>query len=232
MPEFHPSEPIPWYGRYARIPGELTAFRVVFHDAEWWPVVDWSSPDGDETGRGLLKNRQRAIALARSVNQAKRQMGGQNGGSFLINEFGQVLVPSSRGNGERRFAGTWIGQLKFSNPFFPQEDLVLTNDRGLSPGDSWLGPYVGMMYQLSRRQEIYFWHQTGDEACKLVPIHQDQRLIRALKSIRGSNGCRFLVNPGGIVLTQKQSPRTQRWSPVYVGRINPQMWFTRQEPGE
>lgn len=231
MPEFHPSEPIPWYGRYARIPGELTAFRVVFHDAEWWPVVDWSSPDGDETGRGLLKNRQRAIALARSVNQAKRQMGGQNGGSFLINEFGQVLVPSSRGNGERRFAGTWIGQLKFSNPFFPQEDLVLTNDRGLSPGDSWLGPYVGMMYQLSRRQEIYFWHQTGDEACKLVPTHQDQRLIRALKSIRGSNGCRFLVNPGGIVLTQKQNPRTQRWSPVYVGRINSQMWFTGEKPG-
>ena len=181
MPEFYPSEPISWYGRYARIPGELTAFRVVLHDGEWWPVVDWSSPDGDETGRGLLENRQRAMALARAVNQAKRQMRGQNGGSFLINEFGQVLVPSSRGNGERRFAGVWDGELKFSNPFAPQEELVLTSDTGLNSGDLWSGPYVGMMYQLSRRHEIYFWHQTGDEACKHVPERQDQRLISALK---------------------------------------------------
>lgn len=228
---FTPSNPVPWYGRYARIPGELTAFRVVFHQGEWWPVVDWSPPDGDETGRCLLKNRQCAVALAESVNQAKRDMGGQNGGSFLINEFRQVLVPSSNGNGQRRFAGTWDGSLVFSNPFTPQQDLVLTSDTGLESGNLWSGPYVGMMYRLSTQQQIYFWHEVNDEGTKQRPLSQDQNLIQRLLRIRGPGGCRFIVNPGGIVLTKKQNPTTKNWSAVYVGRINWQMWFAREQPG-
>src|SRR5690242_16038545 len=83
--------PTLWAGRYRRIPGQTTVFHVRWMNGEWWPVVDWRR--GDDTGTCAMVARGDVGELVEAVQLGKRTLGVGAGGSFLINEFGQVLVP-------------------------------------------------------------------------------------------------------------------------------------------
>ena len=58
--------------------------------------------------------------------------------------------------------------------------------------------------------------------------------MKALRSVRPFGAVRFIVNPERVVLT-KRPPRgewqasDESWEPVYVGRLNLQEWFEREE---
>ncbi len=221
--QFVACTPTPWTGRYARIPGDTAVYHLTYRDGRWWPVIYWDTDDGRMTCAAV--DCPASQELGQAVARAKWALSRTEGGSFLINEYGNVIVPSTRGDGERMLAGTLTGNLLFENPL--EDGLIDLNDNsGLQPGDPWKLPYVGMMYRFSSGGEIYFRHQQGDERQRINPIRQDSILVRALRQVRGT-GCRFIVNHAGIVLTKEENEDAEYW-PLYVGRIDKRSWFQEE----
>ena len=215
-----------WEGRYNRVPGGDTVFHLIQHSRKKWPVIYWSTDEGTATCAAV--ECEAAELLSDAVAAAKRAMGCQLTGSFAINEFGQALVPSSRGDGTRMLAGVLKGNLRFENPFDPDSIIDLSDSSILQPGDPWKLPYLGIPYCLSVRCEIYFWQQTADGFFKVTPVQQDTKLIADLFGFR-RNACRFLVNPFGIVMKKKQDTDPDcTWQSYYVGKINLKKWFTNE----
>jgi hypothetical protein len=170
-----------------------------------------------------------AVGVAEAVNRGKRLLGALAGGSFAINEFGQVLVPSPAGDGAVALVGQWRGSLEFA-------DLIHGGTFDLSPGkppvsgDRWALPYLGIPYHLSRRNEIYFWKVDSYASAKQLPPVQDGNLIDRLRALRPSGPVRFVTCCGGLVLTK--TPAGSRWDPWearYVGRLDYQRWFTKED---
>ncbi len=227
--EVAPVAPRVWSGRYARIPGENTAFHVRLVDGRWWPVIDWAVDD--TTAECPMLAADGAAALAAAVNAGKAFLGGGRGGSFLINERGQILVPASSPNDYRvAIVGECSGPLKFENSTEGRGVFDLTDDSGLSSGDVWDRPYVGVRHQLSRRGEIYFWKYGAAGGGKLLPPAKDSELIGALRRLRAWGPARFVVAHGGFALTKVPvgSRLRQHWEPRYVGRIDFRKWFERE----
>lgn len=227
--QFEARYPTAWNGRYARIPGDCTVFHLHHANGRLWPVVLWEL-DGRATCRAVESDA--AVKLAESVSRAKRFAGGNGNGSFIVNEFGQVLVPASDGSGRRYLAGQWSGQLLFENPFLPEELIDLGDNENLQPGDPWKLPYVGVPYNLHRANKIYFYKQDEKGGRTTYPPRQDERLIRVLRTIRPTGAVRFIVNHAGLVLTKDPSASRlvseDSWQSVYVGSIDPNLWFEKE----
>jgi hypothetical protein len=218
--QFTACRPTSWTGRYARIPGDTAVYHLNYRDGKWWPVIYWDTDEDRLTCAAV--DCPASQELGEAVAHAKWELSKTEGGSFLINEFGQVIVPSARGDGQRMLAGVINGNLLFENPL--EEGLIdLSDTSSLQPGDPWKLPYVGMMYRFSNQGEIYFWHQQGDDRRRINPIRQDTILASALRQVRGA-GCRFIVNHAGVVLTKEESAEAEYW-PLYIGRIDKSFWF-------
>jgi len=175
-----------------------------------------------------------AYALGGAVNATKRELVGIGGGSFLINEHGQVLVPASDGGGDVMLAGEIEGELEFENPFEHGTTFNLADDKELSVGDAWDRPYLGMWYNLSKYSRIYRMQSDRSGQTKEEPVRQDKRLITRLRSVRHFGAVRFIVNQDGIVLTKVPPGNVstvvceEMWQAVYVGRIDPNYWFVKE----
>jgi hypothetical protein len=227
---FNICSPSPWTGRYARIPGDRSVFHLQTNGGRWCPVILWRWEDG--LGTCVAIDLPAVRQLTDAVAAAKQQLGGTGGGTFQINEFGQVLVPASDTSGRRLLVGELNGSILFKDPF--QDDMIidLGDVRGLRCGDSWPKPYVGCWYNLNRRSQIYFYRTDGEGAVSEYPPAQDADLIRALRAVRRTGPVRFIVNPYGVVLT-KRPPHgrwqaEEEWEPVFVGRINLNRWFKKE----
>lgn len=227
---FQACNPTPWTGRYDRIPGDSTVFHLEYVDRRLWPVIQWNNDGACGTCRAIQS--ETATGLADAVTRAKRFAGGSGGGSFLINEFGQVLVPASDGGGRRYFAGELHGRLLFENPFSPDAPIDLWDDSHLQPGNAWELPYIGMPYHLSRKGLVYFYCQDVERGRSLYPPRQDAQLIRALRSVRPWGAVRFIVTPAGFVLTKRpigdRISSEPNWQPVFVGSISHNLWFEKE----
>lgn len=216
---FYPRQPMPWSGRYRRIPGKPSVLHV-----RWDDVVDLIWQDGQDSYKCVAEMTTDLERLGKLVNSVKRQRTGQPGGSFAITEYGQVVCPVADDSFERFYIGDCTGTITFLGP--DGVPLTLDNDSELRSGDDWELPYVGVAYNLSRKDRIYFPQKDGDDTELLYPRKQDRDLIRALRRVRGNGGFRFIVNPHGIVLTKvKEGPYD--WQPKYVGRINYDLWFPK-----
>src|SRR6267143_559908 len=114
---FHAAEPKLWTGPYGRIPGETTVLHVRTHPRKGvaWPLA-LLNQDGDQ-GSCWAVDGPAVQDLAKAVLRAKRFLGGGGGGEFLVNEFGQVLVPAPTADGRRACAGRLEGALCLENPF-------------------------------------------------------------------------------------------------------------------
>lgn len=232
--QFKPAKLKPWTGRYDRIPGDSSVLHVKTVktvNGRLKTVLYWAREDARATCVAVDCAEMRYLTEA--VDQAKRRLGGNHGGSFQINEFGQVLVPSSQGGNCRLLAGEVVGTLSFQNAFEDGQTFSFDGVDGLSTGDEWRLPYVGMPFHLSSRSQIYFWSQNEDGGHKELPVSQDKPLIGALRSIRRTGSVRFIVNPSGIVLTKRPPTGAWQgdhefWNPVYVGRINYSKWFQKE----
>jgi hypothetical protein len=162
--------------------------------------------------------------LTETVNEANMHMTGTQGGSFCINEFGQVIVPSSDGCGRRLLVGECAGPLLFEGD---DEIIDLSDDCGLDIGDCWEKPYIGMKYQLHRDSFVYYW----DEGI-VEPLCQDKDLICKMRRLRRHGPASFIVNPYGIVLmknTEGEFNFDENWTAVYVSRIDYNLWFAKEE---
>ena len=228
---FEPIRPRDWSGRYDRIPGDTTALHVKRIKKSACVAVVWHTDECIYTCKTVDGPHERSLVAA--VTKAKRAMGGKMGGSFQINEFGQVLVPATDGAGQRMLAGRAFGSLRFEDPL-NGGTFTLGDDSGLSTGDPWRLPYLGIPHNLSRRSELYFWREDAESGKKEVPHRQDSKLVSALRSIRRSGPMRFIVNPEGVILTKKSGKLeawdpNEDWEPIYVGRVNPNAWFEMEE---
>ncbi len=80
-----------------------------------------------------------------------------------------------------------------------------------------------MKFNLSQDDEIYFKQDTEDGGTKLYPPRQDKKLASSIRQVRPSwQTVRFIVNLHGAVLTKVEPD----WEPVFVGFINPELWFS------
>lgn len=225
---FRPIQPRRWAGRYARIPGEAAAFHVHRLSNCWTASVKWVI--GDETAQCPMVDSDSAEALSDAVNAGKRFLGGSAGGAFLVNEYGQVLVPDQSSNGDVALVGEWTGPMAFVDSFTCGSLFDLTETEGLTPGDAWNRPYLGIPYNLSRTSELYFWHERGSDAWKDTPPVQDYSLIDALRTIRPQGPVRFIVGMGGLVLTKVPvgNWNEPRWEARFVGRIDHRLWYPKE----
>lgn len=223
---FEPLRPFrEWYGFYGRVPGQATTFTIIYisENSGFWPIIRQNTDDGELTCPALEGGD--VGLLNDTINEAKIQMTGQPGGSFCINEFGQVIVPSGYGDGMRLLVGECEGFLLFEGE---DEIIDLSDDCGLDTGDCWEKPYIGMKYQLHRDSFVYYW----DEGI-LEPVAQDEDLICKMRSVRRYGAATFIVNPYGIVLMKSPAGAfsfdEDEWKAVYIGRINYDLWFRKEE---
>jgi len=223
---FKPSPQKKWLGRYGRIVGYTSTFKIMnTFDYGFWPVLQWD----------YEKDRMVCTAvdcgeveeLVDAVNKAKVRLSSSKGGSFCINEFGQVIVPSGHGDGNRLLVGEVSGNLLFEDA--DGEIIDMADDSSLYTGDRWEKPYVGMQYNLSRGSYIYYY---DNEDGSIYPPVQDDDLVRKLRRVRRYGPVRFIVNSYGLVLTKvpegEFSRENDSWVPVYVGRINKNRWFRKE----
>lgn len=228
--QFQACHPTPWNGRYARVMGDGAVFHLRYIGGRLWPVLVWATDAGLVTCRAI--DCAATVELVDAVARAKRLFGGDGGGSFLINEFGKVLVPAGDGGGRRFLAGRLNGPLLFENPFRPESPIDLGDDEILENGDPWKLPYIGIPYHLHRGGRLYFYQHDERGGRSIFPPLQDLDLIRAIRTVRPYGPVRILVTPGGLVLTKVPSgirPQSEDcWQPVFVASINPNLWFKEE----
>lgn len=216
-------------GTLRKDPGWVCRVHVRLSDGRWRPVVDWVV--NDTTAECPMVASDGAAALAAAVNAGKAFLSGERGGSFLINERGQILVPAFSPNDYRvAIVGECSGSLKFENSTVGRGVFDLADDSGLSVGGVWDRPYVGVPHQLSSRGELYFWKEDAAGGEKMLPLAQDRAQIGALRQLRSYGPVRFVAAYGGFALTKVPLgdwPR-QRWEPRYVGRIDSRKWFRKE----
>jgi hypothetical protein len=225
-PLFVPCDPQIWKGRYGRIPGYEPVLHVRLSDGQWQPAAAWVA--SDEIGTCPMADHCAAAGLAAAVNAGKQLLGGYPGGSFVINEFGQILVPGSSGDGRVALVGEWNGDLEFDDPLHGGT-FCLNCTEQLKPGDRWQRPYIGIPYNLSQRNELYCWVTNAQGGGKRLPPVQDGELINALRTVRSAGPVRFIVICGGLVVTKAPSPNDwTTWEPRYVGRLDYNRWFVKE----
>ena len=218
----------PWQGRYRRSLGETSTFKLKYTmEHGFWPVVEWDRSEGRSICTACDCNS--IEELVKAVNKVKVRISGEEGGAFVINEFGQVIVPSIWGNGERFLVGEVEGVLLFEDPY--GGDIDLSDDAGLQSGELWEKPYIGVKYNLRGDSNIcYYDNRLGSTE---FPPEQDRELIRKLRKVRRNGPAAFIVNQYGLVLTKipegEYREDDDKWVPVYVGRINYNLWFRKEE---
>jgi hypothetical protein len=227
---FQACEPTLWTGRYGRVMGDSAVFHLRYTNGHLWPVLIWETDSEIMTCRAMdgVATRELVAAVAR----AKRHSGGDGGGSFLINEYGKILVPASDGGGRRFLAGRMNVPLLFENPVAPEKPIDLGDQSEYENGDSWNLPYVGIPYHLHRNGRIYFYQYDEQGGRSIHPPNQDLELIRRVRNLRPYGPVRILVTPGGLVLTKVPSGTRalseENWQPVFVGRVNFKLWFDEE----
>ncbi len=215
------SEPVEWSGRYNRIPGKEPTFKVNANDE---PFAYWSPWRSDEWLTSPFVPTAATKKMGEYINHAKITHAGKSGGSFHINEFGQVITPVY--GSYRRF---WVGNVEGVPHFYDPRttkrtfSLVPSDD---TPGALWDLPYLGMKYNLDGSGSIYFQTEEKDCKRKLRLVNPPTNLIGKLAAIRGAGKpVRFIVNLHGVVVTKKEPG----WQPVFVGFIDKRNWFKKEQ---
>lgn len=214
--------PHKWLGRYRKPLGEESVYHISARDEI---EVRWRDPDLFFKYECPVKETPAVKAMAEAINSAKHRYAGQKGGSFVINEFGQVITPIAK-SPDRFLVGEAYGPLYFDD-LKDNSGKICLQDDDLECGDDWNRPYVGMKYQLHAADHIYFWDEDEEGGSKRYPVAQDNELIENLRQIRPNGAMSFLVNQHGIVAAKKELGRNL-WKPVYVGRINYDLWFEKE----
>lgn len=222
---FHRSPLSIWEGRYGRIPGDMSVFRIVHRHGRPVVQVYMKTVEGKVTCEALeSEDLRRMIAV---INLIKQEFNGRPGGSFIINEFGQVLVPTM--DHGRFLLGEISGAMLFRN-LDTGDVLDLADDLDLRTGAPWKMPYVGTIYNVNNSSRIYYWD--GKTNSSIAPLRQDRDLIHKVRNIRRHGPARILVNPYGIVLTKVPKGDFDfdydEWEPVYVGRVDYAKWFVKE----
>ena len=160
--------------------------------------------------------------LVEMVNAVKQADGAAPGGAFYINEYFDVLVPSSSGC---CFAGTYERVLEFD---LDGETVSPHRPPGVEPGDEWPGPHVGIGYVLAAGgADIYYKTKNGkierrEDLSDHVGATAAAKLAGRLAAIRGAEGGRIYINECGEFFAP---PRAGATGHVYLGALDEDAWF-------
>lgn len=225
--EFYQCKAREWEGRYNRINSESSVFHVVHRNCQYVIQAYIQTSEGRVSCQA--ESSKAVTEMIATINDVKRRYAGHPGGSFLINEYGQVLVPTNRG--PRLLIGETSGIMLLRN-LETEQILNLADDSHLETGDPWNLPYVGMVYNLSQRNRLYCKSQ--EKGTIEDPPFRDRELINKIRNTRRSGPIKFLVNPYGLILTKIpigsfDVDDEDTWAPIYIGRINYRKWFEKEE---
>lgn len=157
-----------------------------------------------------------------------------DGGPFFVNEWKQVLKPVQGDDGVREVL--YFGEFPHLHFEFSFQGRVFDNasNEGLSPGDEWLQPEVGMRYKYDLSEgtisrEIVKWDEFAAVHATETLDRPAASLLSALNQARpGRRAGRFYVNEHGIAFlpSAQEDPK-----PVYVARIDigTDPWFEKHE---
>lgn len=161
--------------------------------------------------------------LVEMVNEIKREYNGAPGGAFYINEFYDVLVPTTSDG--CFFAGTYQQWLTFD---LDGETIGPKAPPGLEPGAKWDGPHVGIRYRLKAGgRDISYDASSGtrQEERFLSDAHSPDEaalLARRLARHKGDAGGRIYLNEASEFF----SPPSRPGDPyIYLGNLDEDIWF-------
>jgi hypothetical protein len=165
-------------------------------------------------------------ALADMVNAVKTDISGVPGGSFYINEYGDVLVPSQDGN------CYWAGNFDSRLEFRTEDGVVVTPSapHDLEPGDAWPGPHVGIRYVLmAGGQDVRYERKVSERRVEIVQLSDEVETAAArqtaarIAAVKGASGGRFYINEAGEMFGPVSSNDFADF--VYIGHIEDSSWF-------
>lgn len=139
--------------------------------------------------------------LVEIVNEVKLAATGFQGGAFYINEYKQVLVPST-GDRDYSLAGEYHKPLQFEfEGYTLSGDALDLNGQPLKPGDRWVGPHPGIRYVLvAGGRDIRYQTEPRPRVTKDVYLsdYRDQatvsRICRQIAQGKSLQGGRFYIN--------------------------------------
>lgn len=186
-------------------------------------------PYRDSTGTEFLLAANQHDDLVKMVNDVKRAATGKEGGSFYINEYHHVLVPSV-GDKRTYFAGEYSRYLEFP---FGGGLIGPVAPEGLKPGDPWPGPHAGVPYGLAASGNDIFRELRGIDAhgqewkrkeylSVVVGDDTARNLANRLALVKGAEGGRVYLNEASEFITPPRNPGADF---IYVGHLEPDEWF-------
>jgi hypothetical protein len=167
------------------------------------------------------------------VNDVKQALGLRPNGTFYINEYHQVIVPTTASE-DYYLAGTYAQPLRFDfDGKVLSGDPVALNDTPLSPGDTWEGPHPGIPYILEAGgQDIKYTTtitvQGGqiERTVKLSRVIGRDRAVRVatqIRAVKGFAGGRFYVNEFRSIFAPL--PEAEQLRYVFIGGLDVNDWF-------
>ena len=160
--------------------------------------------------------------LVEMVNSAKQADGAAPGGAFYINEYFDVLVPTTSGC---VYVGSYEKVLEFD-----LDGKIVSPNRapGVEPGDVWPGPHVGIRYTLAAGgSDIYYESKSGkitrrEDLSDHVGEAAAARLARRLATVKGQQGGRIYLNECGEFFSPPSAGSDEY---IYIGALDEDLWF-------
>jgi hypothetical protein len=174
--------------------------------------------------------------LVNMVNAVKEEYAGTSGGVFYINEWRQVIVPTTgsiTGEIDYYYAGEYDGNLEFNydGQILSGRPLKL-DGRPLCPGDEWQGPHPGIRYKLrAGGKDVSYVLRTGlirTEVCLADGVSPQAagQVASRIRAQRDERGGRFYLNEWRAMFTPVSEEGRLRY--VYVGQLeDADPWFPK-----
>jgi hypothetical protein len=152
---------------------------------------------------------------------------GYDGGTFVINEWSQVVV--RREDGRVVCAGEYDQLLEFD---VAGATVSAEPSRELEPGDLWLGPRIGRAYVLNAGGEDVSYTQTFSDGAfrkqrlsKEVGVTAAKALATRLAVVKGARGGVIYINERRHFFAPGPSPKET----LYLGALGEDAWFPKPE---
>jgi hypothetical protein len=210
---FHPCEPVQYEGNARAGAGRKRAYHLRLDDS-----AEGMASDGEYELTYLL---QLPLGCAAAINRGKRRGGQPPGGSFVVNEFGHVLVPTISGT---FWVGTLLSGLLLESP----DGLIVAVPGSVRPGQSWPYPPAGVRYVLNASTGDVRYQAAGRswvrerQLSDFVGTGVAARIASQLGRYKSRGGSIYL-GPGGFVTGPVEG--AAGWSEVFLGYVDLDRWF-------
>jgi hypothetical protein len=230
-PDFKPlARPVLFDGYYGKEAGHPYSFRLRPRGTtKFWPHADWIIANKHLEIPFVLAPGQPYDVAPRDLTVALAEIvklhGAKFDGSFIINEFGGVLVPSRDGS-QVFHVGDWKGTIWMEDAYHPDGDPIeLYGVEGLRIGDTWKHPYVGMSYTTAVFGDKVLLTTRSGQGAMGPRGYFDAEVLPLLRRVHWDSKMQFLVTYGGLMLTRVSlAAKGDPEPPVFCGTLDLDKW--------